>query len=166
MKHHHHRGRGHRNQARCDKGAVSRMIHGLSDAFGVGHGVIIAGFVVGWVFVPLLTTLVFLGALYWMSHPDQAGRQVKQLTAWVRRAARHLSEVVIPGPGPRATEPDFAQPPDDEQPEPPPRHSRSVGELRRRFEALDRRAKSIESFVASEEFRLEREFKRIDDDLA
>ena len=152
-----------RKSHRCSNSAMGGVFHKLGKAFGVSHGATIAVFVVGWIFVPLLTTLVFLAALYWVYHPEQAERQARQLAAWVSRAARQFSEGVIPQPGPRVSEPDFAQPPDAEQPEPNPRQPRSASELRRRFEALERRAKSIESFVASEEFRLEGEFKRMDE---
>ena len=171
--HHHHRDHGPgRNQGHCLKGVLGRVIHGLGNAFGVGNGAIIATFVVGLIFAPLLTTLVFLAALYWVSYPEQAARQARQLGDWIRSAARYLSEIVFPGPRAETAEPPFvkpqatasanAMPPDNEPPK--PHQARSADDLRRRFEALDQRAKSIESFVASDEYRLEREFRQINDE--
>ena len=50
---------------------------------------------------------------------------------------------------------------DREPREPPPRFVDPAA-LGRRFEALERRARDIEAFVASEEFRLNREFRRME----
>ncbi len=145
-----------RKRNHCTKG---RVFHDLGEVFGMSQGTTIAVFVLGWVFVPLLTTLVFLGALYWVHSPEQAEHHARRISAWVARAAQQLSDAVAARPRRPVAEPDVAQPPHDQQSE--PQQPRSAGELRRRFEALDRRAKSIEEFVASEEFRLEGEFRRM-----
>ncbi len=155
--------RQHSKQHHCSNCSMGGVFKKVGKAFGLSRGATIAVFVVGWVFVPLLTTLVFIAALYWVNYPDQAERQARQLAAWASRAAQQFSEMVIPQPGPQVSEPDFAPPPEDRQPDPPPRQPGSASELRSRFEVLDRRAKAIESFVASEEFRLESEFKHLDD---
>ena len=54
------------------RGPIKRVTRGLADAFGVARGVVIAGFVLGFVFVPLLSLAAFLVALYWVNSPDRA----------------------------------------------------------------------------------------------
>ena len=54
-----------KQRRRCRKskgvwGMIDRVVHGLSEALGLGHGMIITGFVLGFIFVPLLTAIVFL----------------------------------------------------------------------------------------------------------
>ena len=137
----------------------------LGNAFDLPTGVVIAIFVVGWVFTPLLTTLIFVAAWYWAKHPDETRRQVDRVSDHARRAARRVSDAAFGGRSRyrrTATEPDLDLD-DVDVDEPAPRRPSSAEELRHRFEELDRRAKRIEEVVASEEYRLEREFRRIDD---
>ena len=67
-RHSHGRGSGRR------RGPVKRVIRGLADAFGIPRGVVIAGFVLGFISAPLLTLLVCLAALYWVDHPERVRR--------------------------------------------------------------------------------------------
>lgn len=155
----------HRRRRGCGaSGAVHRVLDGLSGVLGVGRDVVIAGFVVGLVFVPLLSAMVFAGAWYWVTYPRQAERHFEWLSAHVRRAMRRLAQALFGGADRgAATAPGF----EGSAPSPAstPRASRqspaTASDLRRRFEELERRAKSIEAFVASEEYRLEREFDKM-----
>ena len=145
-------------------GAVNRVVDGLAVASGLGRGLVIAGFVVGLASTPLLTAVVFFATLYWVTYPDEARGHFDRFSAFARRAAERLSDVAFaPRRQCHATTPDYDEPneahPAPQTPSPSPMSS---ARLRERFEALERRAKSIEAFVASEEYRLEREFKRID----
>ena len=155
--------RKHRRRCRKSKGVwgmIDRVVHGLSEALGLGHGMIITGFVLGFIFVPLLTAIVFLVTLYWVSYPEQARRHLERVSSAVRRAGHRLSDAAFA----RDTRTTATEPNIDDEPPAPKRPRTTSSELRKRFEALDQRAKSIEAFVASEEYRLEREFKRMGDD--
>lgn len=154
--------RKHRTSCKSGKGVwgiIDRVVHGLSEALGLGHGMIITGFVLGFIFAPLLTAIVFLVTLYWVSYPRQARRHLESVSRYVRRAGHRLSDAAFASKADdTVTEPAF-----DAEPPAPKRPRATAAELKERFEALDKRAKSIEAFVTSQEYRLEREFKRMDD---
>jgi len=146
-------------------GIIHRVIDGLGDALGIGRGLVIAGFVVGLVFVPLLSLAVFLGGWYWTSYPEQTRRHFRRISAYAQRAAQRVSAAAF-ATNTRATAP---QPDIDEcetdtsSASTPNKQSPTTEELRARFESLDTRARAIEEFVASEEYRLEREFRGLQD---
>lgn len=138
------------------RGPVKRVVRGLADVFGIPRGVVIAGFVLGFVCVPLLTLLVFFAALYWMDHPERTRRHVGAVRDSLRRAADRLRRGVADSRLRRAG----AEP--GREPRERPRPAIDPGALVRRFERIERRARAIEEFVASEEFRLNREFRRME----
>ena len=143
-----------RRRFRRRRGPIKRVTRGLADAFGVPRGVIIAGFVLGFVFIPLLSLLAFLAALYWVNDPERTRRHVDSFFGSLRRAGvRFRRGAAHPGHGDAA--------PGRESHE-PPRPAVHPPALARRFERLERRARAIEEFVASEEFRLNREFRRME----
>lgn len=151
---------------------IDRVVDGLSKALGLGHGLVITGFVLGFIFAPLLTAMVFFVALYWVSYPESAREHLEKVSTYIRRAGQRLhdaafarrAETAAAGPGfEEATAPRSPGSADGSSGRREPHHT-SLSELRARFEALDERAKSIEAFVTSEEYRLEREFKRMDDE--
>ncbi len=146
----HRRGSGRR------RGPVKRVVRGLAAAFGVPCGVVIAGFVFGFVFIPLLTVLVFFAALYWVDHPERARRYADTAYDSVRRATDRLWRSVA-GPKHGGASGGFGG-----DPHQPPRPSVDPSALVRRFERIERRARVIEEFVASEEYRLRREFRRME----
>ena len=151
--------RRHWRRPRKSHGHIDRVVRGLSDAFGVDRWVVITAFVLGFVFAPLLTAAVFCAAWYWATYPKQARAHLEWLSGHARRVFQRLVDATFERRGPRvATEPDF-----DTADPVEPASSTSASDLRQRFEALDRRAEAIEAFIASEEYRLEREFRRIDD---
>ena len=87
-----------------------------------------------------------------------------RVRSYIRRIGHRLSDAAFTREHrTAATDPMFDDVAVDEPPA-PKRPSTSSSELKDRFEALDKRAKSIEAFVASEEYRLEREFKRMGDE--
>ncbi|MDD9980526.1 MAG: hypothetical protein OXU81_04070 [Gammaproteobacteria bacterium] len=145
-----------RRRSRRRRGPIKRVTRGLADAFGVPRGVIIAGFVLGFVFIPLLSLLAFLAALYWVNDPERARRQVDSFFESLRRAGVRLRH--------GAAEPRYGGDEADSGrgSREPPRPAVHSPALARRFERLERRARAIEEFVASEEFRLNREFRRME----
>ena len=149
-RHHHRRRYGRR------RGPIKRVTRGLADAFGVPRGVVIAGFVIGFVFVPLLSLAAFLVALYWVDDPGRARRHVDAFFDVLGRAGNRLRR----GAGRRG----YRDAGDDSARESGDRPRPAVDPvaLARRFERIDRRARAIEAFVASEEFRLNREFRRME----
>ena len=148
-RHSHGRRSGHRRR----RGPVKRVIRGLADAFGIPRGVVIAGFVLGLVFVPLLTVLAFLAALYWVDDPERARRHLDAAYDALRWGTDRLRGGAR-GPGRRGS--------GDDPGREPPRPVVDPAALGRRFERIERRARAVEEFVASEEFRLNREFRRME----
>jgi len=146
----------HQRRSSCHGGGrpgpVKQVVRGLSRRFGVKRGFVIAGFVLGFVFVPLLTLLLFLAALYWVNHPegveDTLDRLLRKVNSTIH-ATRKRTAYADGGIGEVVTDPD-----DD----------LDFADLRRRFEDLERRAEDIEEYVASEEHTLNREFRRMQDE--
>ena len=143
-------GRGRRSGRR--RGPIKRVVRGLADALGIPRGIVIAGFVLGFVFIPLPALLVFLAALYWVDNPERARRHVESVFDSLRRAGGRIWRSAA-GPGPGSAGPDSRE---------PPRPHVDPASLARRFERAERRTRAIEEFVASEEFRLNREFRRME----
>ena len=151
MSRRHHDGRGPRRR----RGPIKRVIRGLADAFAVPRGVVIAGFVLGFVFIPLLTLLAFLAALYWVNDPVRARRHVDSFFDTLGRAGNRLRRGAR---GRRRRSADRERAGEAVEPAGP---AVDPSALARRFERVERRARAIEEFVASEEFRLNREFRRM-----
>ena len=188
MNHHHGRRRRRHHHETGEKrsggcwvnGAISRVIRGSKDATGLGKGPVITLYVLGFIFMPLLTSMLFLGMLFWTTNPAKAREGVDRFTDHMKRAGRHLNDAAFGQPkrSHRATEPEFDIDEDEIFEEPTPKKARrtrepdtsrepetpaqSAKDLRERFETLEERARAIEEFVASEEYRLEREFKKMD----
>lgn len=137
------------------RGPIKQVIRGLSDALGIPRGVVVAGFVLGFVFVPLLSLLAFLAALYWVNNPERTRRHVDSFFDSIRRTSDRFRHAAA---GPRVR--GAAGGTERESPE-PPRPPVYPAALVRRFERIERRTRAIEEFVASEEFRLNREFRRM-----
>ena len=135
------------------RGPVKRVVRGLADVFGIPRGVVIAGFVLGFVCVPLLTLLVFLAAWYWVDDPERMRRHVDAAYDSLRRGAGRLRRGAR-GPRQRGAGGDPGRE--------PPRPVVDPAALARRFERIERRTRAVEEFVASEEFRLDREFRRME----
>ena len=148
-RHSHYRRSGRR------RGPVKRVTRGLADALGLPRGMVIAGFVVGFVFVPLLTLVAFFAALYWVDHPDRTRRQMDAVYDSLKGAADRLWRSAA---GPRHRGPGADPGPESRE---SPRPGVDPTALVRRFGRIERRARAIEEFVASEEFRLNREFRRM-----
>ena len=138
------------------RGPIKRVTRGLSDALGIPRGVVIAGFVLGFVFAPLLSLLAFLAALYWVNDPERTRRHADSLFDSMRRAGDRFRRAAA-GPRDRGA----AGGAERESPE-PLRSPVYPTALVRRLERIERRTRAIEEFVASEEFRLSREFRRME----
>ena len=152
MSRRHHDGRRSRRRRR---GPIRRVTRGLADAFGVPRGVIIAGFVLGFVFMALPTLAAFLAAWYWVDDPARARRHLDAAYSALGRAGERLRR----GRDRRRrdAEGDTAR-----ESREPPRPAVDPFALARRFDRIERRARAIEEYVASEEFRLGREFRRME----
>ena len=135
------------------RGPIKRVTRGLADAFGIPRGVVIAGFVFGFVSAPLLTLLVFFAALYWVDDPERTRRHMDAAHDSLKRAADRLRRGAR---GPRQGGSD------DDPGRVPSRPAIDPTALVRRFERIEQRTRIIEEFVASEEFRLDREFRRME----
>ena len=147
----HPRSQGRRPGRR--RGPIKRVVRGLADAFGIPRGVVIAGFVFGFVSAPLLTLLVFFAALYWVDDPERTRRHMDAAHDSLKRAADRLRRGAQ---GPRQGGSD------DDPGREPSRPAIDPSALVRRFERIEQRTRIIEEFVASEEFRLDREFRRME----
>ena len=140
---------------RCRRGPVRRVVRGLADAFGLPRGVVIAGFVIGLLSVPLLTVMVFLAVLMWVDHPDRVRRYADTARDVFRRATDRLRHGADAG---RRHGPDGDRSRETHEPS---RAPPDPSALARRLRRIERRTRTIEEFVASEEFRLDREFRRM-----
>jgi phage shock protein PspC (stress-responsive transcriptional regulator) len=56
--------------------AIKRIVRGLAHRFDVSRGVVIASFVVGFVFVPVLALLVLGAAWFWVDDPERFEHRV------------------------------------------------------------------------------------------
>ena len=148
-RHPHGRGSGRR------RGPVKRVVRGLADVFGVPRGVIVTGFVLGFVCVPQFTLLAGFAAWFWLDHPDLVRRCSDTARVIFKRATDRLrGGIAAPqhrGAGDRL----------GGEPYEAPSSSVDPTTLARRYEKIERRTRTIEAFVASEEFRLDREFRRM-----
>lgn len=127
--------------------ALKRIVRGLAHRFGVSRGVVIASFVVGFMFVPLLTLMVLAAAWFWVDDPERFEHRV----ASAADKARKVYDRTFGSPTPRS--PDVETVMADPIPEFP--------DLRKQFENLESRTGAMEAYVSSEDFRLHREFKKI-----
>ena len=112
--------------------------------------------VLGFVFVPLLSLAAFLVALYWVNSPERMRRRMDTFFDSMRRAGDRFRRAAA-RPEHRGADSE----PGGESSE-PPRPAVDSSALARRYERIERRARAIEAFVASEEFRLNREFRRME----
>ena len=148
--------RSHGRGSGCRRGPVKRVVRGLADVFGVPRGVIVTGFVLGFVCVPQFTLLAGFAAWFWLDHPDLVRRYSDTARGFFKRATDRLRGG-ISAPPHRGT----SSGPGIE-PHEAPCPSVDPTTLARRYEKIERRTRTIEAFVASEEFRLNREFRRME----
>ena len=127
--------------------ALKRIARGLAHRFGVSRGVVIASFVVGFIFVPLLTLLVLGAAWFWVDDPERFEHRVSSAA----NRARNVYDRTFGSSTPRS--PDVETVMADPIPEFP--------DLRKQFENLESLTGAIEAYASSEDFRLHREFKKI-----
>ncbi len=123
---------------------------------------VITGFVLGFVFMPLLTLFFFLGAWLWVDSPQRVERGLARINASLiaafaaaRKKFSESGEPVARRGGEersekRASGSEIAEPLD-------------FPELRRAFDDLERRTAGMEAFVTSNEYQLRREFKQLND---
>lgn len=145
----HGRGSGRR------RGPVKRVVRGLADVFGVPRGVIVTGFVLGFICVPQFTLLAGFAAWFWLEHPDLVRRCSDTARDFFKRATDRLRGGIAAPPHRSAgSGPGL-------EPHKAPCPSSDPAAVVRRFDGIDRRVRAVEAFVASEEFRLHREFRRM-----
>ena len=127
--------------------AIKRIVRGLADRFGVSRGAVVASFILGFVFVPMLALLVLAAAWFWVDDQERFEHRVTN----VADRARKVYDRTFGSPTPR--EPDVETVMADPVPDFP--------HLRKQFENLEARAGAMEAYVSSDDFRLHREFKNI-----
>ena len=166
---------GHQSDGSWAGRAINRVIRGCKDATGLGKGPVITLFVLGFIFMPLLTGLVFLAMLLWTGNPTKARESLDRFSGHVKRAGKHFTNATLGQPhrSRAAAQPDMDFE-DSKSESGSARHNRgpkpgaannatrtSPSDLRKRYESLEERARRIEAFVASEEYRLEQEFEKM-----
>jgi phage shock protein PspC (stress-responsive transcriptional regulator) len=149
-------------------GVIRRVTGGIGEKLGVHRKWVLAAFIVGLFLNLPLTLVVFLAAWYWVDHPGRIERTID-------RAAETLRDTFGTGHGPQpagaghgdAAGPDMRA---DARRDAARKAGSDTGDverdadfdfagLRRRFADLERRAGEVEGHVASDEYRLEREFR-------
>ncbi len=150
---------------RACTGPLRRLIRGIAARLGVPRSWVIGGFVLGFVFTPLLALLVLVAAWLWLDHPVRVRAQFER----IRRLARRIWW-------------GWADPLPAETTGPPPSGTRSsarsgsgagpgggaragveeeLAELRRRLERAGQRVEAMERYVTSEDRTLHQAFREI-----
>ena len=124
MRHHHQRrSKGHSREGGDDRSGdcwvasvINQVIRGSKAATGLGKGPVITLFVLGFIFMPLLTGLVFFAMLFWTANPAKARESVDRFTDHVKRAGKHFTDATRgqPRPSRGATQPDVDLADDEE----------------------------------------------------
>ena len=140
------RSSGHHYRHGRRGGPIESVVRGLSNLFGVPKGMIIGGYVVGFVFTPILALMAFLASWAWVTNPERFETWTFKAVALIRRqyerALGRSSEPRSPAPLDSSVDVDFP-------------------DLRRKFEELEQRAAGMETFVTSEEMALRKKFRDI-----
>ena len=102
MRHHSRKSNGNPDEApnRRPMCAIKRIVRGLAHRFDVSRGVVIASFVAGFMFVPLLTLLVLGTAWLWV---DDQGKFEHRVSRAADRA-RTVYDRTFGSPTPRAAD--------------------------------------------------------------
>lgn len=144
--HDRHRPSGHKRIS-C---GIKRIIRGIADKFSISRGTVLAGFVVGFIFAPLLTAIVFVAAWFWIDDPKRFETRISGAADKARQAYEWTFGSWVPKLTARA---------DEIMAEPVP----GFPALRRAFDRLEPRTAKVEDYVSSDEYRLHREFRNMGD---
>jgi len=161
--HHHHHHHEHGNCGRA-RGAIKRVTQGLADKFGISRKVVTIGFIIG-LFVNLpLTVIVFFAALYWVKNPGKLEQKFDKTAAKVRdsiyrSSAQYRQQQYAYADASMSDGNDGSDQPYEDQYE-----DADFDGLRRQFDDLERRAADMEEHVASDEYTLNSEFRKMKDD--
>jgi len=129
-------------------GVVYRVTNSIAQQFGIKRKLVLAGFIVGLVFQAPLTLFVFLVAFLMLEHPEKAEPIKQKISDFFASSTGQSSSAPKQASATPGMEPgDF-----------------DFSGLRRKFAELEQRAGEVERHVTSDEFELNREFKRMKDD--
>ena len=142
----HRHGFQHRPQSGCGSGPIHRVTEAIGKRFGFERRWVLIGFIVLAIMHFPLALILFLVAWFWADHPGKLERWWEQ----ARDAFRPARPATAAGP--------------DMAPDPEDLHDPFMDDLRRKFRDLEERAGRMEEHVASDEFELRREFRRMSDD--
>ncbi len=129
-------------------GVIHRTTQAIGDRFGFERRWVLIGFILLAIIHFPLALLLFLVAWFWADHPGK-------LEGWWERGRETFRS---PRPA-AAAGPDVNAAPDMDDVEDP-----FMTDLKRKFRDLEERAGRMEEHVASDEFELRREFRRMSDD--
>ncbi len=159
--HHHHHHYHVRHKLRVGKrvgkpdGFIKRTIKGLAAKFGVSKGVIIAGFIVLFIFTKIFALLAFILAYFWIKHPGKYEDMLDGAFEKSRRGFENMTgapgfdEAATAG-GPQASYDSSYR--EDEF---------DFSDLKQKFEDLEKRTNGMEEHVSSDEYKLNKEFDDI-----
>ncbi|RED53800.1 PspC domain-containing protein [Aestuariispira insulae] len=140
-------------------GVIRRVTGGLGHHFGLHRHWVEAGFIVCLVVNPPLAIFLFLVAWFWVDHPGKVEGWWSQMRNFGR--APHVAAASATGAGTaysgyrETEEPRFSEKMEESDP--------FFQDLKDRFDDLEKRAGSMEEHVASEEYELRREFRKMED---
>ena len=146
-RHRKHRRHGQHRSTGCGPGFIRRVTGNIGKRFGLERRWVLFGFIAGLLFHAPLTILVFLVAWFWTDHPGK-------IEGW-------WASFKGMGPRPALAGPQIAPAPAPEPAEDPIDADPFFQDLKRKFDDLESRTGEMENHVASEEFELRREFKKM-----
>ena len=140
------------------QGPIRRVTRALADKMGVPRKLVLAAFIIG-IFVNLfLTAIVFFLSLYWVNHPDRVEQKISRVAQKVKGWTK--------GPTPSSYQNQYAyagsQTSHDTHQE--QEVDLDFADLCRDFEDLERRTAGMEKHVSSEEYKLNKEFEKMQGD--
>ena len=149
--HHHYYGKRQKSRGACAGGAIKRTIRGIGAKLGVSRGMVIAGFVLLFIFTRWFALIVFFLAYRWVKNPgkyedlfDSVVEKSRNAFENVTSGRRDKTSSTTGRAGRRQAYKDH-----------------DFSDLQRKFDDLEARANNMEAHVSSEEYRLSKEIDDI-----
>lgn len=155
----HMKGQRPKHHKKCN-GPIRRTTQALADKFGIKRKYILFGFIFGAIINFPLALIVFLVAMFWADHPEKVERKAAKFEQKVYQATdkwkQHFHQpkyATAGGAGFDSNAPRSNAAYED----------LDFADLRAQFDDLERRTIDMEEHVSGEEYRLNKEFRKMKD---
>jgi len=155
FRHHRHTRKRHTCCKANPSGFIKRTIRALAKKLNVSKRIVIFGFVVLFIFTKIFALLVFLMAYLWVKNPGKFEDLFDRTIEKLRRKFGNMGQNTIyhQAVAGRA-DPSYTATANEED-------GLDFSDLKRKFDDLERRTENMEEHVASEEYKLRKEFEGI-----